>query len=320
MTCLQVRVLGKLGLHYGEASVEFFPTRRVEELLGFLLLNQQVQHSREKLIEVLWPNRSVSSGRANLSTALWRLRTVFDQIEAPLSGYVETSRDWVRFAPSQPFRLDSAEFEQHLADAEQSASQSDRETSLRAAIALYRGGFCEGIYSDWCLLERERLERHYLRAQGQLMASLIARREYEAGISVGQSILHHDPLREEVHRALILCFWKTGQHAQAARQFQLCAVMLQDELHILPMPETIALYRRIITDRLSEAERPVDRHDGLPRRLRQAFEEFQVAADRLNALLESTSSAQPDRETIEAEAIEGRIFDGEAVKSARPST
>ena len=42
-----------------------------------------------------------------------------------------------------------------------------------------------------------------------------------------------------------------GQRSAAAQQFQRCANLLQAELKILPMPETIALYRAIVEERFT---------------------------------------------------------------------
>jgi DNA-binding SARP family transcriptional activator len=84
MARLQVHVFGKLRMSFGASTVESFPTRRVEELLGFLLINRNARHSREKLIDVLWPDVPLSNGRASLSTTLWRLGAVFQRVDLPL--------------------------------------------------------------------------------------------------------------------------------------------------------------------------------------------------------------------------------------------
>ena len=81
MANLQVRVFGKLRLQAGQCRVETFPTRRAEELLAYLLIHQRARHSREKLVDTLWPDVPLSNGRASLSTTLWRLRSVFDRLE-----------------------------------------------------------------------------------------------------------------------------------------------------------------------------------------------------------------------------------------------
>ncbi len=286
MTGLQVRVFGKLRLKHGDASVDAFPTRRAEELLAFLLINQHTRHMRENLIDTLWPELPLSNGRASLSTALWRLRTVFDRLGFPTNDFLDTTRDWIRFELPESISLDLDLFQRHLAEAERIGDLEIRERALQAGIDLYQGVFCEGIYADWCLIERERLERLYLRALGQLMASLIQRCAYEEAGAIGQQILDRDPLREEVHRAIMVCHWKMGQPVQAVRQFQRCARLLQSELYIRPMPETIDLFRQIVEDRWLDFQADIRPATSYEHQLQGAYETFLAAAADLNDLLD----------------------------------
>lgn len=295
MASLQVHVFGKLRLQHGEASVEAFPTRRVEELLGFLIVRPYTRLTREKLIDTLWPDIPLRNGRASLSTALWRLRKVFDRLKLPAGDFLITNRDWIRFEPSDAYILDLAEFNQHIGEAEQFEDSQKREMALRSAIKLYRGSFCEGIYSEWCLIERERLERSYLRAMGQLMDLLMQRQGFEEAVRIGQDILLCDPLREEVHRAVMHCYWKLGRRSKAVGQFQLCARALQAELRILPLPETIALYQEIVNERLVEL-RINGRGSAISDYgIDKAYESFLKSVEDLNSLLEKAEELPKER-------------------------
>jgi len=156
---LQVRVFGRLRLQHGSFRVETFPTRRAEELLAYLLIHQQARHGREKLVDMLWPDATLSNGRASLSTTLWRLRSVFERLDVPVADYLQTSRDWVSLMPSCPLECDHTDFEREVAAAEQATDDAARMQRWQQAVELYHGSFCEGIYAEWCLRERERLER-----------------------------------------------------------------------------------------------------------------------------------------------------------------
>ena len=201
--------------------------------------------------------------------------------------YLTSTRDWVSLAPEQPLFVDAVEFEAYLDKAEEEREQDLRLYYVGKAVGVYQGIYCDGIYSDWCLIERERLERRYLRALGILMADRIKNRLYKQAIAYGAEILSRDSLREEVHRALMYCFWKTGDSAASIRQFQICARLLQDELGIMPLPETIALQRRIVEERVSAS---LDRsgESGRHAQLQEAFESFQSAADALEVLMQTS--------------------------------
>jgi len=287
MKVLHVQTLGKLQVQFDSRVVTAFPTRHVEELLGYFLLNQHIRHRREKLIHILWPHCEPEKARGRFSTALWRLRTLLDKLGTESEEYLQATREWVAFEPRRAPQLDLHYFEVCLEQANTAADDELREQALGEALHTYKGELYEGIYSDWCLIERERLARQRLRALGQLMACRVRRQAYEEAIELGQAILHEDPLREEVHRAVMYCYWQLGQRPQAVRQFQLCAQGLMDELQILPMPETIAMYRRIVDSRFTKAVACVEAP--CPPRLRAAYADFQHAAETLNALLDETT-------------------------------
>jgi DNA-binding SARP family transcriptional activator len=290
MPHLQVYALGRLRLQCGQVEVSSFPTRQVEELLAYLLLNQGAHHSREKLIEILWPYSSPTNARARFSTVLWRLRTVFDHVGASMDDYLQVARDWIAFVPALPISFDAADFEALLNQTLTAGTGGRQEEMLRTAVTLYQGDLCEGIYADWCLLERERIARFYLRAIGQLMACLIQRQEYDEAVSLGAEILQIDPVREEVHRTLMYCYWQMGQPARALHQFDACKQLLAEELKALPMPETVTLYRQIMADRLNRLQVATVPPDPFRAQLQAAFHDFEKAGDRLTQLLDTAEA------------------------------
>lgn len=290
MKVLQIRAFGRLQMQYGSKMVTSFPTHHVEELLGYFLLHQGVTLAREKIITLLWPCTSAEKARGRFSTTLWRLRTLFDAIDLSPQSCLQAGREWITFSPDPSLQLDIdiTTFTRHITQAQFAADETTCEQSLKDALALYKGELYEGIYADWCLLERERLARLHLRALGQLMVAYMQRHAYEAAVDLGRRILHEDPLREEVHRALMHCYWQTGQHTRALQQFQLCSQALIEELHILPMVETIELYRHMIEERWQTVH--CQTHDErLQNRLQTAFTQFTQAGERLNALMDGTT-------------------------------
>jgi DNA-binding SARP family transcriptional activator len=287
MALLQVQVLGKLRLRYDETVIDRFPTRRVEELLAFLLLHREREHTREQLVDLLWTGHPPNNGRASLSTALWRLGGVFRGMGVSPDSFLNSNREWISLGAEQDLLVDAIEFEAYLSAAENVSPEDNRFDLLRKAVGVYKGVFCEGIYAEWCLIERERLERRYLWALGVLMAGMIQKKAYEEAISYGNDIVSQDPMREEVHRALMLCYWKAGDGARSIRQFQFCARHMQEELGILPLPETIDLYRRIVDDRVKSASTYADRGDYYSQ-LKAAYDNFQMAADNLESLMSSS--------------------------------
>lgn len=283
---LRVQAFGRLRMEYDNSVITSFPTRRVKELLAYLLLNQRKRHGREKLIEILWPDSTSENMRPRLSTTLWRLRNLFKELGTTSEQYLQTTRNWVAFGPGEALHLDLLSFERYFDEAQSAPDDGSCERALTNAVALYKGKLYEGIYSDWCLVERERLARMHLRALGELMACCIRRDAYQEAVDWGRRILRHDPLREEVHRALMYCYWQMGRRPEAVRQFQQCAQALREELQIMPMPETISIYQEIVEDRLRKRNGDWPGQGGQREELQKAFADFQEAGRRLNALLD----------------------------------
>jgi DNA-binding SARP family transcriptional activator len=299
VTMLHVFAFGKLRLQCGDKLVDSFPTRHVEELLGYLLLHPQTLHPREKLIDLLWPHSGSDNDRGRFSTVLWRLRGLFEQLDTPADSYLRVTRDWISFAPQEPYDLDIQQFEGLLHKAQGEAGELGQEQCWVDAAAVYQGDLYDGIYADWCLVERERLARLYLRTLGQLMASLMQRGGYQEAIGLGREILRRDPLREEVHRALMRCYWLSGRRSEAVRQFQVCSTLLMEELQVTPMGATIGLYNQIVMERVighegrgGSAELMFGPSQNGYQELspvQAAFVEFQEAAERLNRLLDEAN-------------------------------
>lgn len=285
MTHLQIRTLGKLQLQHDELVVSSFPTHHVEELLGYLLLFPRVKHSRLKLIDLLWPDCSEEQGRGRLNTAVWRLRSLFHTLHFTCDDLLLTSRDWITLSPIPELQVDFVAFETCLHRAWAENDPARQENWLVEAEALYQGDFCEGIYADWCLLERERLARLHLRLLGELMFSAMQRGAYETAVEMGQHILQIDPLREEVHRALMHCYRGLGLYAQAVRQFHRCTDLLQSELHIMPLPETITLFSQIAAEQNSGLPLQSGVIDPIATELQEAVTQLQIASERVKDLL-----------------------------------
>src|SRR5688572_1184284 len=82
-TPLQVQLLGGLALRCGDVRVTRFRTQKTAALLGYLAFYRRQVHSREHLIELLWPEGHLDAGRNSLSTALSSLRRQLEEAGLP---------------------------------------------------------------------------------------------------------------------------------------------------------------------------------------------------------------------------------------------
>ncbi len=100
-------------------------------------------HSREELIDLLWPDADLDTGRNRQRQALATLRR---SLEPPgLADVLLADRNTVWLNPVA-FRCDVAEFEACIA-----------RRDVAGALALYAGELLPGHYDEWILEERYRL-------------------------------------------------------------------------------------------------------------------------------------------------------------------
>lgn len=141
-----VSLLGGLQLSDGAQSLSRLPSRAVTALLARLALAPQRTHSREELIELLWPGVALDVGRNRLRQALSTLKSVLEPPgREPLRPVLAADRLGVNVVPGA-LSCDALQFE-HLVRAGQGA----------VARSLYRGELLPGFYDEWIEDERSRL-------------------------------------------------------------------------------------------------------------------------------------------------------------------
>ncbi len=212
--------------------------RRQARALLFRVAAVTLPIPRDQLGFLLWPDAPEETARRNLTVLLSQLRQALppDSIVASSAGVA----------------LDSAlvVVDIGMAATLSGAGLRDGRLDLLAAAAdLYRGPFLDGLalpdaeeFQDWLTQERQAWERWYLDVLSALVEGYAAASEYPAAIAAAQRVLATDPLAEELHRRLIELYGMNGDRVAALRQFEQCALLLERELGVEPLPATRAAY------------------------------------------------------------------------------
>src|SRR5262245_16501045 len=109
----RIELLGGLRVQHAERVIDRFPTQKAAVLLAYLALTHSVgtrpqhAHTREALIEQLWPEIELEAARASLRAALYSLRQLLQ--ESAAGELLITSRSTVALNPAA-FTTDVAEF------------------------------------------------------------------------------------------------------------------------------------------------------------------------------------------------------------------
>jgi len=286
---IQIRLLGSVQI-YDEAGNQIHLPPIVQNLFAYIILTQYRSQfrsglRREILANLFWEDQPERNARRCLSTALWRLRREFQQEHANRQpDFITTSGEQVsinfEFAPW----LDIDQFEQAaiqgLGRSLGEMGQSQVE-SLEKAVYLYTGELLENCYGDWAIQERERLHLLYLRCLARLMRYYRQHGRYEECVACGKKILHTDPLREQIHRELMLLYMENGQRGLAMHQYEMCRQILKRELGIEPMSETTLLYKKLADERPLPGPRLETNRDPSPT-IEQLMQQLNIALHDLN--------------------------------------
>lgn len=256
MANLHIHLFGKLCICYNGQVLKGFDSRKVQELLCYLLLNRTREHSREVLATLLWGENTSTQSKTYLRKILWQLQYALEsQTESSTGSVLLVDADWIQLNAKADLWLDVAIFEQAFTPVMGIPGEKldhHHAQSLRSAVELYRADLLEDCYQNWCLYERQRLQHMYLSMLDKLMGYSEVNQEYEAGLSHGMRILQYDRAHEATHRRLMRLLYLAGDRTGALRQFERCVTALKEELSVPPTEHTIVLYDQIRTNQLTE--------------------------------------------------------------------
>ncbi|HID64758.1 MAG TPA: tetratricopeptide repeat protein, partial [Anaerolineae bacterium] len=240
---LEIRALGtpqvlKDGTPVGKGE---WQTATAEELFFYLLAHPAGQ-PREQITDVFWPDLPPARAKSTFHSTVYRLRRA---THMEILAFDRSSGTY-ELNPEACYWYDVEEFEKLLKVAPQSGQS--RVEALRQAIALYRGEYMEGFYSDWCLPKRRSLEERYLGALSELAHWCVDKGLYDEALELCEKALQKDSYYEEMYRLMMKCYHLLGQAARVAQVYQRCATVLAEELGMEPAAETVALYQELMAE------------------------------------------------------------------------
>jgi DNA-binding SARP family transcriptional activator len=256
MDPIEIRLFGTLRVERQRLDAAPEPLHlphKVQALLAWLLVHPPHPHPRERIADDLWGDQGPERAQSSLSTALWRLRQILEpEGLCPRGSWIVTAGPGsgeLGFNWESPYWLDILVFEsaaeRALTHSAAALTPADA-AALDDALRLCTADLLEGFYDDWVLRRRESLRRAHLNTLAHLMRYYRHARSPRQSASYAHALLERDPLREEIHRMLMILYVEMGQTPDALRQYDLCAQALAREMGIPPMPETQELHRRIV--------------------------------------------------------------------------
>ncbi len=225
---LELRLLGPPAIRLAGAEISP-PTRKSLALLAYLAL--EGSQPRGKLADLLWSDLDEDAARKNLRKELFRLRG------SPLEPFIHTPDDRIELIGVE-------------VDARRFANSTEADEST--ALEHHHGGLLEGFnvpgaigFEDWLETSREHFSSLLVRALANRVRVLETNGDLRAAVQTQQRLVALDELQESATRELMRLHAKLGDRVAALEAFDRFERILKSELGLQPLPETIALARRI---------------------------------------------------------------------------
>src|SRR5262245_46371009 len=240
----KIVLLGGLRIEQADRIITRFRTQKTAVLLAYLAYYRQRPHSREELIELLWPECALASGRNGLSISLSSLRHQLEPPGVPHGAILRADRYSIQLNPGA-VHTDLTEFEALLQKATQARSASERSLFLADAVELFGGELLPGFYDEWCLRERERLAGAYLEILHQLIELLEQVGDLDRALGYARRAMSADPLWEAGYQDVMRLLAATGQPSAALRHYRELEQRLDEQLGEPPSDAVRQLAREI---------------------------------------------------------------------------
>jgi DNA-binding SARP family transcriptional activator/tetratricopeptide (TPR) repeat protein len=242
---LAVSLLGDQSIA-DDVTGERLGSARAIALLAYLALHAGTHQARERLASLLWPESTDGQSRTNLRRELHHLRHVL----ASEPALVVTPRD-LCWHDTETCRVDLRVFEVERQAALRAVADGDADgviSHARRALSEYRGDLLPGLYDDWVLDARARLERDCADLCDRLCGALATKGDLTEAARAARRRIALQPLDEAGYRMLMQLQADLGDRAGAVSTYHHCASVLERELGIIPDPATRLVFERLLSD------------------------------------------------------------------------
>lgn len=221
--------------------------RKAVALLAYLAVEGGA-HPRDRLADLFWPDAHGARARSSLRRTLSTARTA-------LGGrWLRADRQVVRLdvdrAAVDVLRLtDALARHEHAPSAWCASCVED----LGPPVASAGRDFLEGLvvrgsapFEQWVLATGERLRQRLDDAAARLVGAHAAHGDVAAAVAAARRRVDLDPLREDATRALMVQLARAGDRVAALEAYRRLVVVLDAELGVRPLDETVALHRAVL--------------------------------------------------------------------------
>jgi two-component SAPR family response regulator len=245
---LEIQALGQGDVWVNGHRIENWDGALPRNLFFYFVDNPLV--TRDQIFETFWPklNKKEATNVFHVTK-----RKIIERIgefvpnpqEAELTKFAGSF-----YVPSSKImrHYDVADFENALEQAPLAETFAEQEKLYQRAISIYRASFLTTIDMPWVIERRKRLEAMLVDAligMGQLK---MQQEYYAAALGFFTRALREAPGREDIHRQVMITYWKMGRKADTLQQYRLLEAHLAQTIGVRPSRDTRELFEQFIQD------------------------------------------------------------------------
>lgn len=230
---MRIKLFGSCSLQW--QNQPYALSRRQTRALLYRLAIRLEPVSRAHLAFLFWPDEADAVARRHLTRLLSNLRAAL-----PRPDLLLLTEETAALNPALC-----------VGDSDAFWRLSAQPERLVEAAALYTAPLMADFalpnapeYEAWQEQTARQFHQRYLHTLAGLVEQETAVAHHPTAIHYAQQYLAADDLDETMHRRLIALYTAVGDRTAALRQFEQCALVLERELGVSPLPETRAALQR----------------------------------------------------------------------------
>ena len=249
---IKIRMLGEFTITVGEKSIsdQNNHSKKIWNLLEYLIIHRNKEVSQNELIELLWPDEGGSNPIGALKTLVHRTRALLKTLEYGEEQLVLQRRGTYSWNSELPCIVDTDEFERLYKEGNSTEDKTEQLKKYNQAFTLYKGDFLPKTNLEaWALPITAYYHSIYLKLVHDLIHLLENTGEYRKITEICRETIFIDQYDEHLHYHLILSLYKTGNQRAAIQQYSATTDLLFSKFGVTPSDELKLLYREILKTR-----------------------------------------------------------------------
>ncbi|NYE36330.1 DNA-binding SARP family transcriptional activator [Nocardioides cavernae] len=242
---VRLRVLGPLEVEGPDGRLDLGSSRH-RAVLAALAVDAGHVVPAEVVAARVWGEEDAAASAGNLHALVSRLR---GRLRAVTAAPVVVTQSSGYLLATDACEVDAIVVGRRMASARRMLAEGDvagAHDSAADALGLWRGRPYADVPGDFAHLEADRLAEQRLACHELVAEAALALGRHEQLLDTLPTLVADHPLRESLHRALMLALYRAGRQADALAVYDRARRALAEELGIDPGPDLQRLWQRIL--------------------------------------------------------------------------